>query len=47
MNRREFSTSLLAGAGAGAVAMPAVARSQNVYNLKLGHFISPTHIFAE
>ena len=43
MHRREFSTSLLAGA----VAMPAVARSQNVYNLKLGHFISPTHIFAE
>ena len=45
MNRREFSTSLLAGAAA--VAMPAVARSQNVYNLKLGHFISPMHIFAE
>lgn len=44
MNRREFNTSLLAGASL--IAAPSVARSQTVYNLKLGHFISPTHIFA-
>ena len=45
MNRREFNTALLAGASL--VAAPAVARSDTVYNLKLGHFISPTHIFAK
>jgi TRAP-type transport system periplasmic protein len=45
MNRREFNTSLLAGAAL--VAAPRVARSENVYNLKLGHFISTKHIFAE
>jgi TRAP-type C4-dicarboxylate transport system substrate-binding protein len=45
MNRREFNISMLAGAGL--VAAPGIARSQNVYNLKLGHFISPNHIFAE
>lgn len=45
MNRREFATSLLAGASV--IAAPRVARSQTVYNLKLGHFISPKHIFAE
>ena len=44
MNRREFNTSLLAGAAA--VAAPAVARSDTVYNLKLGHFINAQHIFA-
>src|SRR5579872_6639109 len=44
MNRREFNTSLIAGATL--VAAPRVARSQTVYDLKLGHFISPTHIFA-
>jgi TRAP-type C4-dicarboxylate transport system substrate-binding protein len=45
MNRREFNASLLAGATA--IGAPAVARSATVYNLKLGHFISPTHIFAK
>jgi TRAP-type transport system periplasmic protein len=45
MNRREFTTSLLAGAGV--IAAPSVARSQNTYDLKLGHFISPKHIFSE
>lgn len=45
MNRRAFNSSLLAGAAL--VAAPRVARSQNVYDLKLGHFISPKHIFAE
>jgi TRAP-type C4-dicarboxylate transport system substrate-binding protein len=45
MNRREFNTSLLAGAAL--VAAPSVARSQNTFDLKLGHFISPKHIFAE
>jgi len=45
MNRREFTTSLLTGAGV--IAAPSIARSQNVYELKLGHFISPKHIFAE
>ena len=44
MNRREFNTSLIASATL--VAAPRVARSQTVYDLKLGHFISPTHIFA-
>lgn len=44
MNRREFNTSLLAGATL--IAAPSVARSQTVYNLKLGHFISPTHIMS-
>jgi TRAP-type transport system periplasmic protein len=44
MNRREFSTSLLAGTTA--VAMPAVARSETVYDLKLGHFVPPKHIFS-
>ena len=39
MNRREFTTSLLTGAGV--IAAPSIARSQNVYELKLGHFISP------
>ena len=45
MNRREFSTSLLAGATL--VAAPAVARGDTVYNLKLGHFINVQHIFAQ
>jgi len=45
MDRRQFTKSLLAGVSA--VAAPAVARGQTVYNLKLGHFISPTHIFAQ
>ncbi len=45
MNRRQFTKTLLAAASA--VAAPAVACSQTVYNLKLGHFISPTHIFAQ
>jgi TRAP-type C4-dicarboxylate transport system substrate-binding protein len=45
MNRREFGASLLAGATA--IGAPAVARGATVYNLKLGHFISPTHIFAK
>jgi TRAP-type C4-dicarboxylate transport system substrate-binding protein len=45
MNRRQFNASLLAGASL--VAAPSIARSQTVYNLKLGHFISPKHIFAE
>jgi TRAP-type transport system periplasmic protein len=44
MNRRQFNTSLLAGATL--IAAPNVARSQTVYNLKLGHFISPKHIFS-
>ena len=44
MDRRQFSSLL---AAAPALALPAMARSQTVYNLKLGHFISPTHIFAE
>jgi TRAP-type C4-dicarboxylate transport system substrate-binding protein len=45
MNRRQFGKSLLAGASL--VAAPGIARSQTVYNLKLGHFISPKHIFSE
>lgn len=45
MNRREFNTSLLAGTTL--IAAPAVARSDTVYNLKLGHFINPQHIFAQ
>jgi TRAP-type C4-dicarboxylate transport system substrate-binding protein len=45
MNRRQFNASLLAGAAV--VAAPRVARSDNIYDLKLGHFISPKHIFAE
>ncbi len=45
MNRRELNASLLAGAAL--IAAPRVARSDTVYNLKLGHFISPTHIFAK
>jgi TRAP-type C4-dicarboxylate transport system substrate-binding protein len=45
MNRRQFNASLLAGASL--IAAPHVARSQTVHNLKLGHFISPTHIFAQ
>jgi TRAP-type transport system periplasmic protein len=45
MNRRQFSKSLLAGASV--IAAPSIARSQTVYNLKLGHFIAPKHIFAE
>ncbi|MBI3434065.1 MAG: TRAP transporter substrate-binding protein [Proteobacteria bacterium] len=45
MNRRQFTTSMLATASA--VAAPNVARSQAVHNLKLGHFISPTHIFSK
>jgi TRAP-type C4-dicarboxylate transport system substrate-binding protein len=45
MNRRQFNTSLLAGATL--IAAPNVARGQTVYDLKLGHFISPKHIFAE
>ena len=28
------------------IAAPSVARSQTVYNLKLGHFISPQHIMS-
>ena len=44
MNRREFTKSVLAGATA--LAAPNVARSQTVYNLKLGHFISPQHIMS-
>jgi TRAP-type C4-dicarboxylate transport system substrate-binding protein len=44
MNRREFTKSVLAGATA--LAVPNVARSQTVYNLKLGHFISPQHIMS-
>lgn len=45
MNRRELNASLLAGAAL--IAAPHVARGDTVYNLKLGHFISPKHIFAE
>jgi TRAP-type transport system periplasmic protein len=45
MNRREFNASLLTGATL--VTAPSIARSENVYNLKLGHFISANHIFAE
>ena len=44
MNRRAFSKSLLAGASL--IAAPSVARSQTVYNLKLGHFISAQHIMS-
>ena len=44
MNRREFTKSMLAGATA--IAAPNVAHSQTVYNLKLGHFISPQHIMS-
>ena len=44
MNRREFTKSMLAGASL--IATPNVARSQTVYNLKLGHFISPQHIMS-
>ena len=44
MNRRQFNTSLLAGATL--IAAPNVARSQTVFNLKLGHFIAPQHIFS-
>jgi TRAP-type C4-dicarboxylate transport system substrate-binding protein len=44
MNRRQFNTSLLAGATL--IAAPNLARSQAVFNLKLGHFISPQHIFS-
>jgi TRAP-type C4-dicarboxylate transport system substrate-binding protein len=44
VNRREFNTSLAAGATL--IAAPRVARGDDVYNLKLGHFISPTHIFS-
>ena len=44
MNRREFTTSLLAGASV--IAAPSIARGQTVYNLKLGHFISPQHIMS-
>src|SRR5512143_3998809 len=44
MNRREFSKSLIAGASL--IAAPSVARSQTVFNLKLGHFISPQHIMS-
>ncbi len=45
MNRREFAKTLLAGTGV--LAAPYVARAQATYNLKLGHFIAPTHIFAK
>ena len=45
MNRRTFSSSIAAGATL--IAAPRIARSDTVYNLKLGHFISPTHIFAK
>jgi len=45
MNRRQLNASLLAGAAL--IAAPRVARSDTVYNLKLGHFIPPTHIFAK
>ena len=45
MNRRDFNKSMLAGASL--IAAPAIARADTVYNLKLGHFISPTHIFAK
>ncbi len=45
MNRRQFNASLLAGATL--IAAPRVARSDTVYNLKLGHFINPQHIFAK
>ncbi|HEY5380240.1 MAG TPA: TRAP transporter substrate-binding protein [Pseudolabrys sp.] len=45
MNRREFSTSLLAGATV--LAAPSVATAQTTFDLKLGHFISPKHIFSE
>ena len=38
MNRREFNTSLLAGATL--LAAPNVVRAQTVFNLKLGHFIA-------
>lgn len=44
MNRREFTTSLLTGASM--IAAPSIARGQTVYNLKLGHFISPQHIMS-
>jgi len=44
MNRRQFNKSLLASGTL--IAAPSVARSQTVYDLKLGHFISPQHIFA-
>ena len=46
MKRRQFNASLLGGAVA-ALAAPAVVRAQQVYNLKLGHFITPTHIFSK
>lgn len=44
VSRRHFNTSLLAGASL--IAAPAVVRGQTVYNLKLGHFISPKHIMS-
>lgn len=44
VNRRQFNTSLIAGATL--IAAPAVARAQTTFNLKLGHFISPKHIFS-
>lgn len=45
MNRRQLNASLLAGATL--IAAPRIARSDTTYNLKLGHFIPPTHIFAK
>jgi TRAP-type transport system periplasmic protein len=46
MNRRQFSVSLMAGASV--ISSPCVVRAQQqVYNLKLGHFISPGHVFAQ
>jgi TRAP-type C4-dicarboxylate transport system substrate-binding protein len=44
MNRREFTASLLSGASA--LAAPSIVLGQAVYNLKLGHFISPQHIMS-
>ena len=44
MNRREFTASLLSGASA--LAAPSIVLGQTVYNLKLGHFISPQHIMS-
>ncbi len=44
VNRRQFNTSLLAGASL--IAAPSVARSQTTFDMKLGHFISPKHIMS-
>lgn len=44
MNRRQFNTSLLAGATL--IAAPHIARSQTVFTLRLGHFVAPQHFFS-